>query len=76
MGSQKKVGKAFEEILAVCASPTVNRSLDKYRIVLASPMRDELPAFCNTGAGMEIFTLNMAYEMSLSGFYTVSTRIE
>jgi hypothetical protein len=35
-------------------------------------MRAERQRFCNSGAGMEIFALSMAYEISLSACYKVS----
>ena len=71
-GEKTKVHAAFAVKLAVCSSPKVRSSLDKYRAVLATPMRGPLQRFCNSGADMEIFTLNMAYEMSLSACYEVS----
>lgn len=54
-GEKTKVHAAFAAKLAVCFSPKVRSSLDKYRAVMATPMRVELQRFCNSGAGMEIF---------------------
>lgn len=71
-GEKIKVHAAFAAKLAVCSSPKVRSGLDKYRAVMATPMRVEFQRFCNSGAGREIFTLNMAYEISLSACYEVS----
>ncbi len=67
-----KVHAAFAAKLAVCPSPKLRSSLVEYRAVMATPIRAERLRFCNPGAGMEIFPLNMAYEMSLSACYKVS----
>lgn len=71
-GEKTKVLTAFAAKLAVCSSPKTRSSLDEYRAIMATPMRVELQRFCNSGAGMEIFTLDMAYEMSLSACHEVS----
>lgn len=49
----------------------IANSQDKYRSVLATPMGDEMARFCNSNEGMEVFTVNMAYEMCLSACYKV-----
>ena len=71
-GEKSKVGKAFAARLAICASPSVKGNFDKYRSVLATPMRKEVEKFCNTGAGMEILHIAHGYEMLLSACYNVS----
>lgn len=73
-GDKAKIERAFRENLSICAAPKVHKSLDKYRVVLTTPMRAELERFCNSGVGMEIFTLGMAYEMASSCCYQVSSR--
>ena len=68
-GDKKRIEEAFANALSVCAA--VVSSLDKYRTVLATPMGDEMARFCNTSVGLEMFTVNMAYEMSLSRCFEV-----
>jgi len=41
-GEDTKVHAAFAAKLAVCSSPKVRSSLDKYPAVMATPMRAEL----------------------------------
>ena len=72
-GDKRKIEQAFKDNLTICASPKLQRSLDKYRVVLTTPMREELERFCNPGCGMELFTLSMAYEMAASSCYKVSS---
>ena len=62
-----KVRSAFAKTLFVCAASKF--SPDKYRKVLASPMRHELARFCGTAAGLECSTINAAYEIGLSAYY-------
>lgn len=69
-GDKKKVETTFANILSICAA--VTNSPDKYRIVLASPMSEEIAHFCNTNVGMEMFTLNMVYEMTMLACFEVA----
>ena len=66
-GEKIEVEKAFSNALSVCAA--VRTSLDKYGTILATPMSAGLAKFCNTNVAIEIFTVNLAYEMSLSVCY-------
>lgn len=61
---------AYMESLAVCAAQKA--SLDKYRATHLTLLRDEMAKFCNIGAGVDIFTIRMAYEMTLLTCYEVS----
>ena len=72
-GDQQLIEAAFANSLSVCAA--ASKSMDKYRSVMATPMRDELPRFCNTNVVIEIFTFNVACEMSLSACYQVRCSI-
>ena len=67
-------GQEFRESPTICASPRLNKSLDKYRVVLTTPMRAEIERFCNSGCGMELFTLTIGYEMASSNCYSVSSQ--
>lgn len=58
-GDKKKLETVFADAQSICA--TVKSSLDKYRIVLASPISDEIARFCNTNVGIEMFTIHMVY---------------
>ena len=73
-GDKRMIEQAFREHLTICASPRLNKSLDKYRVILTTPIRAELERFCNSGCGMELFTLNMGYEMASSNCYSVSSQ--
>ena len=64
---QAKIEDAFADALTICAS--TRGSLDKYCAIIRTPTREEICQSCNSGAGMEIFTLNMDYEMSQSLCY-------
>lgn len=66
-GDKIKVEMAFANALSVCAA--VKTSLDKYGTMPATLVSAEFAIFCNTNVGIEIFTVNMAYEMSLSLCY-------
>ena len=74
-GEKKKVETAFATTLFICSSPKVRNSFGKYRVVLSTPMRDAMTEFCNAGASMQIWTLNMAYEMASSQCYNVSRHL-
>lgn len=70
----KKLCAAFSSKLSSCAAYHTNRGLEKFVKVLGTPMRPEIVRFCNVGASSAMFTINMAYEMSLSQCYLVSFR--
>lgn len=68
-GDKKLLEQAFANKLSVCAA--VASILDTYRTVLATPMGDGMARFCNSNVGLEVFMVNMAYEMSLSACFAV-----
>ncbi len=65
-GDKARIQAVFALQLTACASSKTAKNLNKYRDVLATPMRDEITKFCNIGAASEIFTISLVYEMSLS----------
>ena len=66
VADKAKTHALFAETLTACAS--VTGSIDKYR--LGSPRSEELNRVCSSGVGIEIFTINAAYEMTFSICYT------
>ena len=65
-GDKQRIQAIFALHLSACATSKAAKNLNKYRDVLATPMRDELERFCNIGAASDIFTIGFAYDMSLS----------
>ncbi len=73
-GDKQNFQDTFSRTLTVCAA--VSTSLSKYRAALTTRMRDEFGRLCITSVGIELFTSTMAYDMSLSVYYTVSSSSE
>ncbi len=68
-GDQAKIEEAFANALGMCAS--TRGSLDKYRSILSTPIRDEVARWCNSALGRELFSLGMGYEMAMSVCFDV-----
>ena len=59
-GGKSKLQKTFMNALTVCSQ---QKYIDKLVAVLASPLRDELTTFVNSGAGIELFSIDAMRDM-------------
>lgn len=71
-GQEDGGGNLCEHLVGLCHC---QEQPDKYRTVLGTPIRDEMARFCNSSMGMEVFSINMAYEMTLSRCYQVGSSV-
>ena len=65
-GDKARIQAVFSMHLSACVTSKAAKNLNKYRDVLATPMRDAITRFCNIGAASEIFNIGLVYDMCLS----------